>query len=306
MSTQIETDTTRREKKIHGNYGFPFSIDYEHLDGYDGGSFMWHWHPEAEITLITEGQMLYRVNDSSFAAKPGDIVFCNCGALHSGEKMPGINDDCHYTSVTFDPKLIYGYEASLIYEKYISALSDNFACFGFCIDHEKLNDNEKDFSNTLHSLIETVEEASNGYELLVSSYLCRLWNLFYKYAAAAGKSSKHLNARNYGRIRDIISFIEANYQDDISLDDIADSVGFSRSECSRTFKTGMGIALFSFLQDYRVHKSLSYLADTDTQISEIAGLVGIPDSNYFSKVFSRVMGCSPRDYRKCVTGDAYN
>ena len=63
----------------------------------------------------------------------------------------------------------------------------------------------------------------------------------------------------------------------------------------------MNVALFSFLQEYRVRKSLSYLTDTDTSISEIAGLVGIPDSNYFSKVFSRVMGCSPRDYRKKMT-----
>ena len=60
----------------------------------------------------------------------------------------------------------------------------------------------------------------------------------------------------------------------------------------------MNVALFTFLQEFRIKKSLSYLADTDTSISEVAGLVGIPDSNYFSKVFSRVMGMSPRDYRK--------
>ena len=301
MSKQIITDTTKKEKKEHGDYGFPFLISYEHLDGYDGGSFLWHWHPEAELTLITDGAMQYRINDTVFSVKKDDIIFANCGALHSGEKLPGSHEDCHYTAVTFDPKLIYGFDASRIYEKYVSSLSDNFSCFGFCIHHEKMDTWEREFSEHTRSLISNGEKSDAGFELSVVSDLSALWRLFYLHGAPEERSQKHLNARNYGRIRDIISFIEENYQDDISLEDIARSVGFSRSECSRTFKAGMNVALFSFLQEYRVKKSLSYLTDTDTSISEIAGLVGIPDSNYFSKVFSRVMGCSPRDYRIKMT-----
>lgn len=298
MPKQIITDTTKKEKKEHGDYGFPFLISYEHLDGYDGGSFLWHWHPEAELTLITEGSMRYRINDAAFSVKKGDIIFVNCGALHSGEKIPGMHSDCHYTAVTFDPKLVYGYDASRIYEKYVSSLSDNFSCYGFCIDHEKMDGWEKEFSELTNDLIRSGQKAAPGFELSVVSDLSSIWRLFFLHGAPAEEEQKHLNARNYDRIKDIISFIEENYQEDINLEDIAKSVGFSRSECSRTFKAGMNVALFSFLQEYRVKKSLSYLTDTDTPISEIAGLVGIPDSNYFSKVFSRIMGCSPRDYRK--------
>ena len=298
MSKQIITDVTKKEKKEHGEYGFPFLISYEHLDGYDVGSFLWHWHHEAEPTLITEGKMLYKINDSAFEVKEGDIVFVNCGALHSGEKLPGSSADCHYTAVTFDPRLVYGFDASQIYQKYVASISDNFSCYGLTVTEKKTDTWENEFSELTHSLISIGEKREPGYELSVVSLLSSIWRLFYLHSGVKKAADNHLNAKNYGRIRDIISFIEQNYQEDISLEDIAKSVGFSRSECSRTFKAGMNVALFTFLQEFRIKKSLSYLTDTDTSISEVAGLVGIPDSNYFSKVFSRVMGMSPRDYRK--------
>lgn len=298
MSKQIITDTTKKEKKEHGDYGFPFLISYENLDGYDGGTFLWHWHPEAEITLVTRGQMLYRINDTSFNATAGDIIFCNCGALHSGEKPSGCDSDCVYTSITFDPKLIYGYNGSTIFEKYVDALSNDFSCFGFYIKKDSGIPWQEEFSDLVSGVINAAEAADDGFELAVSSGLAMIWRLFYLYGAPAARRDSHPKSKNFGRIRDIISFIEHNYPDDISLEDIAASVGFSRSECSRIFKSTMGVALFSFLQEYRIRKSLSYLSDTDTPITEIAGLVGIPDSNYFSKVFSRVEGCSPREYRR--------
>lgn len=302
MPKQIITDMTRKEKKEHGDYGFPFLISREHLNGYDGGTFLWHWHPEAEITLITDGEMEYHINDALFSVKKGDVIFCNCGALHSGNRIPGSEADCHYTAVTFDPKLIYGFDASRIHEKYVTDLSDNFSCFGFRIDHQKMSDWEAEFSKLTRSLISTGDKKAPGYELSIVSILSSLWRLFCLHGAVVQNPDKQLNAKNYSRIRSIISFIETNYQEDISLEDIASSVGLSRSECSRTFKAGMNVTLFSFLQEYRIKKSLPYLTDTDSSISEIADLVGIGDSNYFSKVFSRVMGMSPRDYRKKTAG----
>ena len=69
------------------------------------------------LTLVTEGVIEYHVNGSVFILKEGQALFGNANSLHSGNMVEG--QDCHYISITFDPRLVYGYENSLIYEKYV-------------------------------------------------------------------------------------------------------------------------------------------------------------------------------------------
>ena len=58
---EIITDGSQKELKKHGSDEFPLLVSYEKLSGYKSGSFLWHWHPEIEITLCLEGQILYKV-----------------------------------------------------------------------------------------------------------------------------------------------------------------------------------------------------------------------------------------------------
>ena len=82
---QIITNQFQKELKKHGSDHFPFLVSYQRLSEYDSNSFLWHCHPEIEITYIKKGSMHYRVNNRSFHLKEGDIIFCNSNALHSGE-----------------------------------------------------------------------------------------------------------------------------------------------------------------------------------------------------------------------------
>ena len=72
---EIITDGSQKELKKHGSDEFPLLVSYEKLSGYKSGSFLWHWHPEIEITLCLEGQILYKVNQCTYHMKTGDIQF---------------------------------------------------------------------------------------------------------------------------------------------------------------------------------------------------------------------------------------
>ena len=73
---QIITNQFQKELKKHGSDHFPFLVSYQCLSEYDSNSFMWHCHPEIEITYVKEGSMHYRINNRSFHLKEGDIIFC--------------------------------------------------------------------------------------------------------------------------------------------------------------------------------------------------------------------------------------
>ena len=53
---QIITNNAGKELKKHGDSAFPFLVSYERLSGYETGSFLWHWHPEIELTYIHKGE----------------------------------------------------------------------------------------------------------------------------------------------------------------------------------------------------------------------------------------------------------
>ena len=99
-------------------------------------------------------------------------------------------------------------------------------------------------------------------------------------------------------VQEIMDYLEHNYMNKIQMKDIAEEIHLCESECSRLFKRYMNVSLFTFLQEYRVERSLEFLLSSDDSIMEVAQKSGFTDSNYYAKVFSRVKGCSPQKYRK--------
>ena len=153
---QIITNQFQKELKKHGSDHFPFLVSYQCLSEYDSNSFMWHCHPEIEITYVKEGSMHYRINNRSFHLKEGDIIFCNSNALHSGEMEN--QEDCSYIPITFDPKLIYGFFQSTICTRYVDPVIQNLAVCAVHIDysekwHETFRDRMIDIFNKLEKAV---------------------------------------------------------------------------------------------------------------------------------------------------------
>ena len=292
LNMQIITNQFQKELKKHGSDHFPFLVSYQCLSEYDSNSFMWHCHPEIEITYVKEGSMHYRINNRSFHLKEGDIIFCNSNALHSGEMEN--QEDCSYIPITFDPKLIYGFFQSTICTRYVDPVIQNLAVCAVHIDYsEKWHET---FRDRMLEVISLDKKKPDFYELDISIRMQLLWRLLVEHLPHQPVSTTS-DFTEYERIRRILSYIEQNYMNQITLDDISEHIHLCESECTRLFKRHMNTTLFSFLQEYRIERSLEYL-NTKESISSIAEKTGFSDSNYYSKVFAKVKGCSPREYRK--------
>ena len=289
---QIITNQFQKELKQHGNEQFPFLVSYQKLSEYESGSFMWHWHPEIEITYVQKGTMCYKVNHMVYHLKEGDIVFNNSGALHSGTMEN--QEDCAYIPVTFDPRLIYGFFQSTINSKYVDPVIQDSMLPAICIDQSESW--HKPFREYLLRIIALDEKKPDFYELDITISLQSMWRLLLEHITYEPQTSRE-NSLEYDRIKKILSYIEENYQNKITLNDIAGHIHLCESECTRLFKRHMNTTLFAFLQEYRIERSLEFLQD-DQPVSAVADKAGFSDPNYYSKVFAKIKGCSPREYRK--------
>ena len=289
---QIITNQFQKELKQHGNEQFPFLVSYQKLSEYESGSFMWHWHPEIEITYVRKGTMCYKVNNLVYHLKEGDIVFNNSGALHSGTMEN--QEDCAYIPVTFDPRLIYGFFQSTINSKYVDPVIQDSLLPAICIDQSEPW--HKPFREYLLRIIALDEKKPDFYELDIIICLQSMWRLLLEHITYEPQTSRE-NSLEYDRIKKILSYIEENYQNKITLNDIAGHIHLCESECTRLFKRHMNTTLFAFLQEYRIERSLEFL-QADQPVSAVADKAGFSDPNYYSKVFAKIKGCSPREYRK--------
>ena len=95
----------------------------------------------------------------------------------------------------------------------------------------------------------------------------------------------------------ILSYIDMHYKEDISLQDVAGDMNYSDAYFCKIFKQCFGKSFIVYLSEYRVERAKKLLEDIAINVKDVSIEVGYRDSNYFAKVFKRVVGITPTDYR---------
>ncbi len=95
----------------------------------------------------------------------------------------------------------------------------------------------------------------------------------------------------------ITGFVEENYVHDISLSDAANALHYSEPYFCKIFKDCFGKSFVLYLTELRVEKSKELLNDITVNVKDICAKVGFRDSNYYTKVFKRMEGMTPTEYR---------
>ena len=109
-------------------------------------------------------------------------------------------------------------------------------------------------------------------------------------------SSKDHRLREF-YIKEALSFIDGNYQRDISIEEIASASGLNRSYFGRIFKEAMGKSPQQFLINYRMNKAAELLKNSRMSIAAVGSSVGYGNQLHFSRAFKSIFDVSPREYR---------
>ena len=97
-----------------------------------------------------------------------------------------------------------------------------------------------------------------------------------------------------------LSYLNEHYMDKITLRDLASRLFVSDSYLSKLFRQELGTSFTDYLNKNRVEHSIELMQTTDLSLLEISGMVGFEDQSYFTKVFKRITGETPRQYKARV------
>ncbi|TVY03305.1 response regulator [Cohnella terricola] len=106
------------------------------------------------------------------------------------------------------------------------------------------------------------------------------------------------NDKFKGIIKTAIRYMEEHYREDISQADVAAVVYVTPNYLSRVFKEEMGVNFIEWLNRYRIEKAKTFLTEPGAKTSTVAEQVGFSDYKYFSHIFKRFIGCSPKEYKE--------
>lgn len=123
--------------------------------------------------------------------------------------------------------------------------------------------------------------------------------LFLDYLTQSAKSKKLVQSSKMSDyyIKEAINYIEQNFQNNITIEDIAAVCGINRSYFGKIFRNSIGRSPQEFLMNYRMVKATELLKLTSLSIAEIGSAVGYENQLHFSRAFKTIYGVSPREWR---------
>ena len=199
-------------------------------------------------------------------------------------------EECRIISFVFEKVLICGEKGSKIDQKYIIPLIN-------CKELSALELTEEDSQKLIQGYFSYADEIL-GYEIVIRNVLSEiLLNIVRENQELLEKSSGSNNT-DRERMKYMLTFIHKNYSEDISLGDIAKEAFIGEREALRCFARTIGTSPIEYLQKYRIYTAAELLRKSELPVTEICLQAGFNSPSYFSKVFCRMLGMTPREYRK--------
>ena len=241
-----------------------------------------HFHPEIEIVFVIAGEVCISTKDNYYKLSKEDIILLNSNSAH---KIESIGD----TAIC---------KIQIAYNVLTNVVNNGNYIF---------------YCNSLYDELNSYDELRNIIKKIVFSYLghekkteCLRYGLVFELLDILiecfqkdGEYFKYKNgSKENEQIQYIINYVNLNYQNSISLNELANEMFTSPSTLSRFFKKHYGIYFGDFVNKVRFNYAVKDLLETNKTITKIAIDCGFSNASVFSKNFQSMYGMSPTEYRK--------
>lgn len=239
-------------------------------------------HPEIEIQFISQGHCEYFVKDSIYKLKKNSILIIPKNEIHNL-----ILDSKSYIkkfSLVFSPKLF-------VDDLHIIELINHF----HTVQHFTLPDKAAAITEFTIRGIADECVCHNGYwkNIVKNNVEILLMQLRRASEVIPPEPSQH-----DPNMLKVIAYLQENFSEPISLQDVANHFNISYYYLSRIFKQNVGMGFRDYLIHIRIMEAKKLLEETDWKIITIAAMVGFNDVTTFYRDFQQLTGSSPALYRK--------
>lgn len=263
-------------------------LDYDHH-----GSDIAHSHSFYEFVYIERGFSLHLYNQTTTILTPGDLFALKPGDVHG---YTSANHTHLYNCLFFSDALEELWD-EVIQLPGMKWVFDRDAPSIWKRIHLDLPGRNQAIDYLLRMKWERLNKGP-GWELNLKSLLIGFLVLFSRAYNECYGSKNEGEGVHFKYILNALIFIENNYMEDISVNDLASTTGLSVDYFSRQFKKYTGITPVEYIKSFRLAKAVEILKSQDIPISDVAVETGFGDPCYFTRQFRQTLGMSPSEYRK--------
>lgn len=247
--------------------------------------------PSYLFFIVTDGKGRLDYKGKTYELRTGDCVFIDCNEGYSQQSSDRIDSSGNFNElwslswIHFD-----GGSMSAIYTKYKER-------GGKAVFH---CENPEQYKSLIRSIFHIASSDSYVRDMQIAEKLTALLTYLMEDAWEQDASVHAENSRNAPKrriVRDVKEYIDENFHEPMSLQILADSFFINKEYLAKIFKETYGFTVNAYIAHVRVAKAKELLRFTDQSVEEIGAVVGIGDPNYFSRMFRRVEGVSPKKYR---------
>lgn len=295
MHEAISINSLYNKDIINGSF-YPVAKAY-YFKEWDGFSMHFHAHNAVEIMYVISGSCLVETENASLTMKKGELILLDADIRHRLQVEKG--SPCRMLNIEF------GFTPHDTFLPSFGDIVRNSDTMKQLLRSGKpyifLRDSDEIYVTMKSLILELDRDDTMGnhlVQLLFAQLLIRLSRLYREEASGnSGLSVLH--------VKKAVQFMHHNYDNDIQIKDIAASANVHPVYLQRIFKSNKGCTVSEYLLRLRMEKAKSLLANTDIQISDIPGYIGINSRQYFAFIFKKYTGSTPSDYRAAAEKQMY-
>lgn len=249
-----------------------------------------HYHNAMEIIVCTENQYFITTSSHTYTLEPGDILIIPPYMLHELRSKPS------------GARFIYLIDIDMLrcfrdYKALEPIFMEGYLCTA--ASHPKIY---RPVYDALMQMADLYFSHQIFWEISIYSVLLDLFitigTSHYLQDADAAENADDTQSENYALFSNLLDFIDIHYADDLTLEQAAEYIGFSKYHFTRLFKQHTNTTFHNYLCYKRIQVAQSLLTeDRNRPITDIAFCSGFNNLTTFNRCFSKYTGCSPTEYR---------
>ena len=253
-----------------------------------------HYHTLIEISLIVSGSGLYKTKDTVYPIQAGDVFFFRPNEAHC---ITDIDDTgMELLNLHIAPYYLYTNFQNALNANYIKILAASFPLKSNKINDTLPQEQMDEVKNLMLAVRREFERKNSDYVTFGNNYISAILILISRSYKDTRFSQKE--KQNYQKLLSAIKYIDTHYKENITLDDLAQNVAYSRCYFSSIFKKCMGMSIWDYICIKRIEEALTLIKTTDKNILDIALDCGFNNTVNFNKIFKKYTNVSPSTFRK--------